>query len=99
MYKKIRAETRAAGIANSTEQLSGRAKRNIEEFPVLVLDPSLDDPADEQTDEQTDKQRAGERERDGLPDEGPKNHGGGSTCPIQDVAVIPAGPLHPRNLT
>jgi hypothetical protein len=59
-------ETRAAGIAISAEQLARRAKRNIEEFPGLALDPSPDDRIDRRANGQT-----GEKEKDRSPDEGP----------------------------
>lgn len=45
--------TRAAGIATLAEQLARQAKRNIEEFPSLDLDPSLDDLMDGQANGQT----------------------------------------------
>lgn len=56
-------ETRAAGIATSAEQLARRAKRNIEEFPSLDLDPSLDDQMDGQANGQTEgKERETDRQ-------------------------------------
>lgn len=71
IYKEIRTRDTCRGeIATSVEQLAGRAKRNVEEFSGLVLDPSLDG-SNERTDGQT--SQTGEREKDRSPDEGPKD--------------------------